>query len=311
MVVIYKMLPVDSPTLRTLLHAAEDTGQSGLDLSILLRDNTPGGQPVSSVPAGVRYEAAPLNPGLADAYNRALEVASAEGHEWLLTLDQDTVLPEDFLRELAKVIRDVQLSASIAAVVPQVASDGRNISPFRFILGTVPQTFPLGYFGAPSGATYAINSAATLRVSAVLAIGGYDPAFPLDISDLNLFHRLARAGKSVFVAGNIVIGHDFSLLKKHSRMSVQRYRSLLHDECAFWDMNMGAAARFERMFRLCGRVCKDLIATENSAFQGLTLAEIRRRLLTRRSKRVSEWKQWAEARSLSARTEKVRSEILG
>src|SRR5882757_4670430 len=270
-IVIYKMLPNESPTLRSLLEAAKEIPQGSLELAILIRDNTPGGQSIGNLPSNIRYEAAPDNPGLADAYNLALEIAHAEGYDWVLTLDQDTVLPKDFLAQLSEITWKLRLSSDIGAVVPQVTGDGRNISPFRLSLGAIPRRFPYGFTGIPQHATYAINSAATLRVSAVREIGGYDPAFPLDISDLNLFHRLYLSRKVVFVAGNLLVHHEVSLLKKHSRMNMQRYHSLLLDECAFWDMNMGILARCERLTRLVGRVCKDLFATGDHAFQKMTL----------------------------------------
>jgi GT2 family glycosyltransferase len=300
-IVIYKMLPKDSPTLRSLLEAAREISSGGLYLTILIRDNTPGGQSIGDLPAGVHYDAAPNNPGLAEAYNLALELAHTSGYDWLLTLDQDTILPLDFLTQLSKIMCKLNLSPSIGAIVPQVTSDGRNISPFRLVGGIIPRRFRYGYTGVPLNATYAINSGATLRVSTAREIGGYEPAFPLDISDLNLFHRLHLSGKSVWVAGDLLLHHEVSLFKKHSRMNIQRYHSLLLDECAFWDMNMGMLARLERLTRLVGRVCKDLFATENREFQKTTLAEIKRRLSTPRSKRISEWKDWARERQLSSK----------
>jgi GT2 family glycosyltransferase len=299
-IVIYKRLPSESPTLLSLLNAAQEISTSDLKLRILIQDNTPGGQFITDLPPLVRYEAASNNPGLADAYNRALDVATAEGFDWLLTLDQDTILPNDFLTQLLNIIRKLPLSPMISAILPHVTGDNRNISPFRLLLRAIPRRFPYGYTGIPQQATYAINSAATLRVSAIREISGYDPAFPLDISDLNLFHRLYLSGKFVFVAGNLIVHHDFSLLKKHSRMNVQRYQSLLLDECAFWDMNMGILARLERLARLAGRACKDLFTPEARIFQKLTLAELKRRIVTSRSRRIIEWKDFARTRAAAS-----------
>jgi GT2 family glycosyltransferase len=295
-IVTYKMRPHESSTLRTLLDTARKVESDGLELGVLVWDNTPGGQDAGVIPAGVRYQAAPDNPGLARAYNSALETAHAEGFDWLLTLDQDSVLPANFLTRITDLARKLQSTPRVAAIVPQVTGDGRNLSPFQFALGTVPRCFRYGVTGIQEHATYAVNSAATLRVDALRSIGGYDPMFPLDISDINLFHRLQHSGKRVFVAGDLMIGHDFSLLKKHGRMSVERYRAMLLDECAFWDMNMGPLARVERMIRFVGRTCKDLLVPESRDFQRITLAELKRRLLTPRRRRIAEWTNWARMR---------------
>ena len=160
-------------------------------------------------------------------------MANTDQYDWLLTLDQDSILPSNFLVRITELAGKFQSTSTIGAIVPQVKGDGRNLSPFYFALGTLPRWFSYGYTGIPARATYALNSAATIRVAALRQIGGYDPMYRLDVSDINTFHHLHRAGNNVFVAGDLLVSHDFSLLKKHRRMSVERYRAMLWDECAF------------------------------------------------------------------------------
>jgi GT2 family glycosyltransferase len=290
--VLYKMRPEDSPSLSTLLAAAAQVPKADLKLTIFVQDNTPGGQIRGALPPGIIYESAPHNPGLAHAYNRALEFAATHEFEWLLTLDQDTTLPGSYLSSMLGYIHRFRSDAGLAAIVPQMVDQGRNLSPFRFAAGAFPRWFPIGYRGIPDQATYALNSAALLRVRSVVSVGGYDLRFPLDVSDINLFHQLHRAGMRVYIAGDMVISHSFSLLDKGSRMSLERYRAMLMDECAFWDLNMNFAARTERFLRLIGRVCKDSLRGGDKEFRATTLIELRRRLLTGRSRRLSEWAEW-------------------
>jgi GT2 family glycosyltransferase len=295
-IVLYKLTASESPSLKTLLTAASRVPSSELQLQVLIQDNTPGGQSIGPVPNGVRYETASENPGLADAYNRALRFAQADNCRWLLTLDQDTTLPPDYLVSMLRHIRRFDSEARICAIVPQMIDNRRNLSPFSFVAGSIPRWFALGFVGIPTRATYALNSAAVLRVASLAAIGGYDYRFPLDISDINLFHRLHAEGKRVFVAGDILVSHSFSLLNKDKRMSMDRYPKMLRDECAFWDLYMGPLARVERFVRLVGRVGKDYLFTEDPAFRRATLLELKRRLLTRRTQRIAEWRKWAENR---------------
>jgi GT2 family glycosyltransferase len=294
-IVIYKMQPLDSSTLQTLLASVSNTSPDDLDLKILVWDNTPGGQDIGKLPSGILYESAPHNPGLAQAYNRALEQAEAEGYEWLLTLDQDSRLPVDFLAKIADFARKLNSDRTIGAIVPQVIADGRIVSPFRFVFG-VPRWFGSGFVGTSKRATYAANSGSTLRVCALRGMGGYDPMFPLDLSDTNLFHRLHDSGKSVYIAGDILINHDFALLNKPARMSIERYKESLLDDCAFWDLYMGPVARFERIIRFAGRACKDLYLSKEAGFWKPTLSELKRRLFTPRQKRIAEWSKWATLR---------------
>lgn len=295
-IVIYKRPLCESPSFRTLLEASALISGTSVSLGILIWDNTPEGQDPGHIPEGVQYEAAPNNPGLAQAYNRAVEIAQKEHYDWLITLDQDTALPSDFLMRVGVLAGEFESSPTIAAIVPHVIGDGRILSPFYFMGGALPCRFPSGFVGVSEQATYAINSGAILRVSAVSQIGGYNPTFPLDISDINFFHQLHRFGKRVFVAGDILIHHEFSILKKHQRMNIERYQEMLFDECAFWDLNMKPLARLERMTRLAGRACKDLLNPEEVVFRRATIAELKRRLLTPRKQRIAEWVDWRKAR---------------
>ncbi len=299
-VVVYKMLPGESSSLQTLLAASAKTSSDELALRILVWDNTPGGQDPGELPNEVLYVSAPNNPGLAVAYNHVLKLAEAEGYEWLLTLDQDSILPASFLSRMAELACELRSVKTVGAIVPQVIADGRIISPFQFLFGALPHWFHRGYVGISRRAAYAANSGATLRVRALSEIGGYDPMFPLDLSDTNLFHRLHDSGKSVFVAGDLLVHHDFALLNKHARMSIERYDASLLDDCAFWDMYMGPTARFERILRFAVRICKGLFRSGESSFQERTLLELKRRLLKRRQKRIAEWRAWATLRNNSA-----------
>jgi GT2 family glycosyltransferase len=288
-IVIYKRPLCESPSFRTLLEASALISGTSVSLGILIWDNTPEGQDPGHIPEGIQYEAAPSNPGLAQAYNRALEIAQEEHYDWLITLDQDSSLPSDFLVRVGALADEFELCPMIGAIVPRVVGDGRIISPFHFIGGVLPRWFPSGFIGISEQATYAVNSAAIVRVSTIRQIGGYNPIFPLYVSDINLFHQLHRFGKRVFVAGDILIHHEVAILKKHQRMNIERYQEWLFEECAFWDLNMKPLARLERMVRLAGRACKELFNPEEVVFLRATIAELKRRLLTPRTQRVAEW----------------------
>jgi GT2 family glycosyltransferase len=289
-IVLYNKLAAASPTVRTLLEAAR-AASDRLRLTVLIVDNTPGCQDPGVLPDGVRYYAEPDNPGLAVPYNKALGMAEEEGFTWLLTLDQDTNLPVDFLRKIEVYAEQYASDTQVASIVPRIADRGRLISPFRFVGGFFPKVLAPGVQGVSKRFTSALNSASVLRVSAVHMLGGYDLQFPLHNSDTNLFHRLDQAGKRLVVAGNILVSHELAIMDRQGRMTPERYRRLLADERAFWDLHMGVLGRAERLLRLMGRVCKDIIRNENRDFCEISLDEIKLRLLTRRRKRIQSWKE--------------------
>ena len=129
----------------------------------------------------------------------------------------------------------------------------------------------------------ALNSASLLRVRCLRSIGGYDERFPLHNSDTRLYQQLHAAGYRIAVAGDIVVPHELSILDRQHRMSPERYRRMLEDECAFWDCHMGALGRIERLLRLALRYAKSTLQHEDAAYREVTLAELRRRLRTKRN----------------------------
>jgi hypothetical protein len=296
-IVLFKIRPSASSSLLTLLASARQTANSKLKLAVLIQDNTPGGQETGSLPENVRYQAAPHNPGLAEAYNSALKIAEVEGYDWLLSLDQDTSLPINFLERISEIVAGQAAHPEVGAIVPLAIDNGRILSPYRLLAGALPCWYSAGSIGVAHHATYAINSAATLRISALRKVGGYDPCFPLDMSDINLCHKLYKAGIQTFVAGDLVIHHELALLDKRGRMTPERYRVGLLDECAFYDLEMGFLGRLERLIRLVGRVWKDRLEPDLLPFRTITLNEIKRRILAPRSKRITAWRAWAEARA--------------
>lgn len=280
-VVLYRTAPEASLTLRSLLQASAEMTEEmkqTFDASVLVWDNTPGGQTPSSSVAELRYYADPTNPGLAVAYNTALGLASAEGFEWLLTLDQDTEIPLDFFIKMATHIRSVH--ANVAAILPRVVADDRRLSPYRLFAGALPQWFRPEVQGVRSG-VYALNSGSVLRVAALQSVGGYDPDFTLDMSDVAIFHKLNAAGHQALVVNDISLQHELSLLKKSERMTLDRYKASLRAEALFYDRHMGPLGRMERMVRLVVRSWRDWRDPASQAFSQATVEELRKRISRR------------------------------
>jgi len=284
-IVLYKRRAAESSTFATLSQAARMAGSS-VRLLIFIADNTPGSVERDETTEDIRLRTYPENPGLAKPYNDALEIAERDGFPWLLTLDQDTHLPPDFLTKLVPYIHEYGRDERVSTIVPRIFDEGRLISPFRFVGGFWPRVLPQSAQGIAKRHCSALNSSSLHRVSALREIDGFDARFPLHNSDTDLFMRLDKAGKRVVVASDIRVDHELSILRREARMSPERYRQNLMDECAFWDLRMSAAGRMERLVRLMGRVCKGYLRHEDRAFQDVTMGEIKRRLFTRRRTRV-------------------------
>jgi GT2 family glycosyltransferase len=301
-VVLYKMAPRESVTLRSLEAALSSLPFRREVVSILLYDNTPGGQDPGPLPAGVRYKADPENGGLAKAYNYALDVAHEEGFDWLLTLDQDTTLPADFMTKLYAAAISVAPLNKVAAIVPSVSGDGRVISPSRPIkYWLLTRQFPQGFVGvSPEKTTIALNSASTFRVNALISIGGYDPRFWLDFSDIVLFHLLGSNNLKVFIAGNIHVEHQISVSDLMNRATPDRYECIHQAEEAFYDEFLGRVERAVLVLRLLYHLVYRLFTQHATLpYFAVVFRFLCRRLFYSRRHRMEDWKEFARLRTAS------------
>lgn len=287
-VVLYRCLPAESSSLKTLLRAASRIQPGTVGLKILVYDNTPE-RNAADHPEGVEYHAAGANVGLATAYNFACAQARGGGFEWLLTLDQDSHLPDNFLTAVAFHLEELRNQPKMGALVPQILCGGRVLSPYRLTMGGArARWFPEGFQGIPDEAVYALNSGSILRLSALRQAGDYDPRFWLDGSDTSVFHRMAERGKRVYIAGTIRIEHDFAMKMNRRRVSPDRYRSIIEAESAFCDLYLGQLASLTCTARLLARL---LIYRKSGdrILRAIARDMIARRLLRSRRHRLQSW----------------------
>ena len=295
-IVLYRIAPEESPAFRSVLAARQAFRPEQGGVRVLLWDNSPGAEERCDLPDGVSYFADRSNSGLATAYNRALEWAELHGADWLLTLDQDTSVPADFFTRLAAAATASSTYAGVGAIVPQIAAEGKQLSPNWFQFGAVPRWYRSGYVGVPREAVFAFNSGAMLRVDALRQIGGYDPRFWLDDSDAMIFSKLHQHGKRVYVAGDIQLDHEFSMKDMQRRMSAARYQNALFAETAFWDLRMNRMAGWERTLRLMVRLAKHWMRGDSAELRRITWRALVRRLFTSKRRRIEEWMRAREAR---------------
>lgn len=199
-------------------------------IGLLVYDNSP--EPQSANDLGhldeaVQYRHDGSNGGLSTAYGYALELAVETRLPWLLLLDQDTTLSSEFFAELLTALEADPL-AQVCAVVPRQVRDGAVLSP-RLVRGGRDRPVETGI--AQDRLTV-FNSAACVRVAALLAIGGFPREFPLDYLDHIVFHRLQASDGRLLVLP-VSIEHQLSIKNLAAEMSLERYKRLLIAEWGF------------------------------------------------------------------------------
>jgi glycosyltransferase involved in cell wall biosynthesis len=287
-IVLYKTRPSDSAAFETIQVAA-DALKDRRAIQILLYDNTPGGCDPGPLPEGVSYEAAEQNAGLATAYNHALTIAEREDAAWLLLLDQDTTLPIDYLSRMGRLATELESDETIAVIVPRMLDAGRPVAPafIRFWgLSYLPATFR----GASAREIHSINSASLFRVNALRWIGGFSPYFWLDYADAYIFHQIYLNRMTVYVANDVEVRHQLSLLHR-GELTPDRFRNILRAESAYWDLYGGTVQRLFLAARLFGRIGRQRKRGHDSSILQLTWNELKRRIFQSRRRRIQDWKR--------------------
>ncbi len=263
-IVLYKCRIVQSSTVRSLLTQSCCNASS---IRVIVYDNSPTADS-TDLPATWEYISDTSNRGLANAYNCALAYAQRYALPWLLLLDQDSILPPDFISGLETDIRSVTETPEVVAIIPRVFADGKQVSPVAAGFGLdrpLPRTTRItGQWLA------AINSAATIKVSFLQSLGGFCLIFWLDYLDHWLFRAIYDARRRILVS-NIQIGHNLSVANFNHNLSLTRYQNILTAEAAFTNGFLPFYWRPLLAVRFLARAIKHLAQTENKRFSLLML----------------------------------------
>jgi Glycosyl transferase family 2 len=221
--VLYGTAPADSVALTTLMEAA--TGRHNR-FRVFVYDNS-GTSSAPTPDAGIEvYRWTPSNPGLAIHYQDALERAEQIGCTWLMLLDQDTILTNEYVDEVlqwADRLPDATNGPVVDVIAPRLISHGRRLSPHLRVRVRTRALWAPGVHGAVEGWQF-LNSGAVVRVARVKSVGGFPVSYPLDYLDHAMSARLRRAGGSLLVMV-AMLEHDFALLDRPT-VSRRRQRSI-------------------------------------------------------------------------------------
>lgn len=216
LIVVYGTDPVRTSSLQTLLANEFDRNR----LRTLVWDNSP--HPKAKVEelqrAGVLYRSTPENLGLSRIYNCVIAEDLVAG-EHLLLLDQDTVLPVDFLPTVEAAIGQ---HPDIDLFLPMIQANGNWVSPLDYFLGWGR------YWSAPrsgrmkSAHVCAINSGMVIAARYLkgrqvyderLRFYGTDTQFMLDYADC----------RNELVVLNTQLVHDLSFFSDPVEERVRKF----------------------------------------------------------------------------------------
>lgn len=271
-VVLYKCPLEESRTLRSLASSCSQRKDLAQRIALLIYDNSPEPQLHrldESIYGAIEYRHTGENGGLSAAYGEALSMARGSGIEWLLLLDQDTVLEADFLPALMAAITS-PLPGEICAIVPKVAQEGKTLSP-QFLTRLRRHDLPPGFAGMHRKPIAALNSGACMRVKAVTAVGGFPRDYWLDYLDHIMFYRLQAAGGRIWVL-DVELQHRLSFRNMETEMPVKRYRSLLAAEWSYIRESGADGGAWAHRIRLIRRALGQALKYNNKEYARLSFA---------------------------------------
>jgi GT2 family glycosyltransferase len=302
-VVLYKRKPEHSQTINSLAAILEKNPGVLQSIQILIWDNSPIAINQAHLPFPCEYKHGGRNVGTSGAYNYALHLAAAAGSPWLLLLDQDTTLTDEFLPRMLEYSVRLEDSPEVGSVVPFVYSHAQLVSPRRLGRFNRNLQIPLGFHGIFKKRGYAINSSALVKTAALLESGGYSEEFWLDLSDVYAFQAMYRKGRFMYVASDLVLQHSLVGMDYDREMTCERYRNFLAAESAWVDLYSSPPERAAQLFRLLVRTYRQYRRYQNKAFAALAWEYFLQRISRRRSARLQSWRQQLMKRDLPVMSE--------
>lgn len=259
-VVLYKINLDNSLTYNSLLKVFNETPDILSSVKCIMYDNSPSRMyDYTKNKFAYEYVHDCENGGLAAAYNYALNAAITNNYDWILLLDQDSILSSDFMKISIDNLKEKKIDENVVAVVPKVICNNRVISPSKDIFGTILNSKVSGICDFP---ITAINSGSFIKTSFLKEIGGFNKIFKLDSLDHWLFHIIYSCGKSVFIS-DTMIEHELSVTDFNKYMSVERYENILRAEALFLRLYKSRKDNLLYIIRLLARVFKTLITVRN------------------------------------------------
>lgn len=163
---------------------------------------------IQAISPTVEYISNDGNEGIAYALNRAAEAALHDGFSYLLTMDDDSQVPEDMVKQMYNYIQVSPVSDRISMVAPQ--SD------------------PVLYGTSAKSVWYVITSGSLLSLDAYKICGPFLEELFIDSVDHEYCFRMKRAGYTLVELNYLHLIHRLGEVKKISLMGETFYTWLSH-----------------------------------------------------------------------------------
>lgn len=156
------------------------------------------------------------NVGIATALNEIIRCAKRDGYEWVITMDQDSILPSKLVESYSEAMRDTK----IGMICPQVIDKRRSYMQ--------PVTYPEKEY-----VEFCITSASCTSIKIWEKLGGFDEWLFVDLVDNEYCKRLIESGYKILRLNAYVLDQEFGKIIPKSERE-QRFwvklSSILHNK---------------------------------------------------------------------------------
>lgn len=211
-------------------------------------------------PKDIRYKYFPnfKNLYLSHNYNCALNYCNEHEIEWLILLDQDTKLSQEYL----DVVFQRQLNTEMACYIPYIISPHKTIiSPYFIGIGFRKKKITKIVKAKYLTRCYSINSATILNVKYFINnINIFSQNYPLDFLDHWYFHRFAQLNAKI---GILPVQIEHALSVSNENVSLSRYKSILDAERIFFQKELSIIDRIVYKFIIIKRLISYKVKKKN------------------------------------------------
>ncbi len=149
--------------------------------------------------AGARVVRHRSNTGIARSLNDGLRAAVDADATWLLTVDQDSEIPEDYVERLV-------LAAGFAADALGIEHVGA-VAAGSIDDASGELSYPVSFDGDVLITPEVIQTGTLWDVQAMTAVGGFDESLGIDAVDAAACLRLRQTGRRIVLATDVAIRH--------------------------------------------------------------------------------------------------------
>ncbi|NQQ99221.1 glycosyltransferase [Streptococcus suis] len=154
-----------------------------------------------SFPDKVSYKTKGTNVGIAFALNELMSMADQDGYNWIITMDQDSIMPQGIVQQYLKTIEEED--RKLAIVCPQVIDKRRKY-------------MNLNHTEEKEYVEECITSASCTSIMAWKAIGGFDEWLFIDLVDNEFCKRLIVSGYKILRLNFLVLDQEFGNIEPKS-----------------------------------------------------------------------------------------------